>query len=58
MAAEKEELQTELDTVKRMKTAMMQENESLKKVKEEYEKLQTDISDESKQAYIHYHHSL
>ena len=27
-------------------------------VKEGYEKLQTDFANESKQAYIHYHHSL
>ena len=37
MAAEKEELQTKLDTAKRMKAAMMQENESLMREKEKYE---------------------
>ena len=58
MAAEKEELQTKLDTVKKMKAAMMEDNKSLEEVKEEYEKLQTDLANESKQVYIHYHHSL
>lgn len=55
MAAEIKELQSKLDTVKKMNKKMMEENEALK---EEYEKLQTDIADESKQALIHHHHPL
>ncbi|XP_019857635.1 PREDICTED: WEB family protein At4g27595, chloroplastic-like [Amphimedon queenslandica] len=50
MEAEKEKLQSELDTVKIMKKRMMEENEELRKVKEEYEKLQADIAGEREKA--------